>query len=94
MENFSECFIPGSVNRFSGCCKLFFIFFQRLLPGKLFFLSSGNVFLNEFFIPAIGKGFFSLIETVALLESLFLPAEIAMNGNRFLKTEPILAGGN
>ena len=31
---------------------------------SFFFLSSGNVFLNEPFIPAIGEGFFSLVEHV------------------------------
>ena len=48
------------------------MFFQRLMPEKAFFLSSGNVFLNEFFIPAIGEGFFSLMETVTLLTLNFL----------------------
>ena len=42
------------------------------MPEKAFFLSRGNVFLNEFFIPAIGEGFFSLMETVTLLTLNFL----------------------
>ena len=63
---------------------------------KLFFLSSGNVFLSESFIPPIGKGFFSLMETVTLPGSFFLLEETvtAMSGNQFLKTELILAGEN
>ena len=71
-------------------------FFRDACRGKLFFLPSGNVFLNESFIPAIGEGFFSLIETVAFIESFFLLAETvtAMSGNQFLKTELILVGGN
>ena len=40
------------------------IFFQRLLPEIAFFLFSGNFVLNESFVPAIGEGFFSLMETV------------------------------
>ena len=71
-------------------------FFRDSCRGKLFFLSSRNVFLNESFIPAIGEGFFSLMETVTLLESFFLLAETvtAMSGNQFIKTKLILAGGN
>ena len=57
-------------------------------------MSNGNVFLNESFIRAIGKGFFPLIKTGNLLESFFLLAETAMDGNQFSKTELILAGGN
>ena len=74
----------------------FLYIFQRLLPEKAFFLFSGNLSLSESVVPAIGEGFFSLMETVTLLESFFLLAEIvtAMNGNQFLKTELILAGGN
>ena len=72
----------------------FLYFFQRLLPGKAFFFqSSGNVFLNESFIPAIGEKF---LKAISLPETFFLLAETvtAMNGNQFLKTELILAGGN
>ena len=72
----------------------FLHFFRSSCREKLLFLSSGNVFLNESFIPAIGEGFFSLMETVTLLESFFLLAETVMSGNQFLKTELILAGGN
>ena len=75
-------------------------FFQRLLLEEAFFLSSGKLFFNESFIPAIGEGFYSLMETINLLEKFFLRAEsvTAMSGNQFLKTELILAdfvdGGN
>ena len=73
-----------------------YFFFQRLLPEKAFFLSSGNLFLNESFILAIGEGFFSAMKTVTLLESFFLVVETitVMSGNQFLKTELILSGGN
>ena len=73
----------------------FIYFFRDSCRRKLFFLFSGNLFLSESFIPAIGKGFFSLMETVTLLECFFLLAETvtAMNGNQFLKRELILAGG-
>ena len=76
---------------------IFYIFFSETPAGEsFFFLSSGYLFLNESFIPAIGEGYFSLMKTVTLLESFFLLAETvtAMNGNKFLKTELILAGGN
>ena len=33
------------------------IFFQFFLLEEAVFLSSGNVFFNESFIPAIGEGF-------------------------------------
>ena len=50
--------------------------------------------MKEPFILAVGEGFFSLIETVTLLESFILLAETvtAISGNQFLKTE--LASGN
>ena len=60
---------------FLASANHFLYFFQRLLPEKAFFLSNGNEFLNESFIPAIGEGFSSLMETVTLLESFFLLAE-------------------
>ena len=50
---------------------IFYIFFQRLLPEKAFFLSSGNLVLKESFIPAIGERYFFLIKTITLLESFF-----------------------
>ena len=54
-----------------------------------------NVFLNEPFILAIGEGFFSLIEHVTLFERFFLLVKTdVMNGDQFLNTELILAGGN
>ena len=75
---------------------IFCIFFQRLLPEKGLFWSSGNLFLNKSFIPAIGEGYFSPMKTATLLERFFLLAEpvTLMSGNQFLKTELILAGGN
>ena len=84
---FNECFIPGNGNGSSGQYKPFFIF---PLLEKVSFSVQWNVFLNESFIPAIGEGFLSLMETVTLFESFFLPVEIAMSGNQFLKTELIL----
>ena len=64
----------------------FFFFFRDSSRGKLSFVSSGNVFFNEFFIPVIGEGFFSLMETGTLLESFFLLAETvtAMSGDQCL----------
>ena len=61
-----------------------------------FFPSSGNVFCNESFIPAIGEGFFLWWKGSNLLESSFLLAETVtdLSGNHFLKTELILASGN
>ena len=75
---------------------MFYIFFRDSFRRKVFFLPSGNLSLNESFIPAIGEGYFSLMKIVTLLESFFLLVEtvISMNGNQFLKTELILAGGN
>ena len=72
------------------------MYFFRILSEKGFFLTSGNLFLNESFIPGNGEGFLFLMETVTLLESFFLLAEIvtSMSGNQFLKTELIVGGGN
>ena len=82
---FNKCFILDRENGFSGQYKPFFIFFFRdSCQRKLFFIFeskrerfflSGNLFLNKSFIPAIEEGFFSLMETVTLLESFFLLAE-------------------
>ena len=44
---------------FLACTNHFLYVFRHYCRGKLFFLSSGNAFLNETFIPAIGEGFFS-----------------------------------
>ena len=42
---------------------------------------------NKSFIPAIGEGYFSLMNTVTSLENFLLAETItAMNGNQFLKT--------
>ena len=69
----------ASKNQFS------YIFFSDTTAGESLFLSNGNVFLNEYFIPAIEEELFSLMETVTLLESFFLQAEIvtAISGNQF-----------
>ena len=55
-------------------CLVFYILRDPCWKN-LFSLSTGNVFLNESFFPAIGEEFFSLMETVTLLESSFLLAE-------------------
>ena len=62
----------------------FFIYFLRDSAKESFFLSRENLFLKESLNPANG-GFFSLMETVTLLESFFLPAETvtAVSGNQF-----------
>ena len=64
-----------------------FLCFFSETPAResFFFLSSGNVFLNESFIPAIAEIFFSLMETVTLLERFLLLAEsvTAIIGNQF-----------
>ena len=57
--------------------KHFVYIFLETPAEKALFLSSGNLFLNESFIPAIGEGFFSLMESVTLLESFF-----STSGNR------------
>ena len=74
-------FVP-SANEF----LYIYFFFRDSSRRKPFFLSSGNVFFNAFFIPAIGEGFFSLMETVTLLQSFFLLVETvtAMNGDQCL----------
>ena len=90
-------FHSGGGNAFSGQCKPFiYIFFQRLLLEKAFFLSSGNLILNESVILTVGVRFFSVMKTVTLLESFFLLTEYvtAMSGNHFLKTKLILSGEN
>ena len=94
---FNECFIPSSETDFLASRNHFLnIFLKRLLPEKAFFLSSGNLVLNEAFIVAIGEGFFPIMETVTLIESFFLQVETVtvISGNQFLKTEFTLAGGN
>ena len=48
--------------------KHFVYIFLETPAEKALFLSSGNLFLNESFIPAIGEGFFSLMEPFTLLE--------------------------
>ena len=81
-------FKKSSTNHFS-------YFFRDSCRGKLFFLSSGNVFLNESFIPATVEGFFSNKDRYFTWKFFLLSETIAaMSGNQFLKTELILAGGN
>ena len=67
-----------------------------LLQTISFFSSSGNVFFNESFIPAIGEGFSLQLKPSTLLENSFLLVETVtdMSGNHFLKIYLILAGGN
>ena len=80
---------------FLACTNHFLYVFRDYCRRKLFFLSSGNVFLNELFIPAIGEGFFSLAEHVTLFERFFLLVKTdVVNVDQFLNTELILAGGN
>ena len=80
---------------FLACTNHFLYVFRNCCRGKLFFLSSGNVFLNELLIPAIGERFFSLVDHVTLFERLFLLAKTDfMSGDQLLNTELILAGGN
>ena len=57
---------------FLGSTNHFFLYVFPETPAReRFLLSSGNLFLNESFILAVGEGFFSLMETVTLLESFF-----------------------
>ena len=49
--------------------------FSKTSGGESFFQFIGNLFLNESFIPAIGEGYFCLMETVTLLESFFSSSE-------------------
>ena len=71
------------------------MFLGTAAEESFFFLSSGNVFLNELLIPAIGERFFSLVDHVTLFERLFLLAKTdVMSGDQLLNTELILAGGN
>ena len=80
---------------FLACSNNFLYVFRDYCQRKLFFLSSGNVFVNEPFIPAIGEGFFSLVEHVTLFERVFLLSKTdIMSWDQFLNTELILAGGN
>ena len=70
---------------------IFYIFLQRFLPEKPFFpFQWKHIF--EGTLHAIREGFFSLMETVTLLESFFLLVETvtAMCGNQFLKTEEVV----
>ena len=52
---FKRMLLPGSGNGFSGYYKPFLHIFSRFLPVKADLWFSGNVFLNESFIPAIRK---------------------------------------
>ena len=71
------------------------MFLGTAAAERFFALSSGNVFVNEPSILTIGEGFFSLVEHVTLFERFFLLVKTdVMNGDQFLNTELILAGGN
>ena len=79
---------------FLACTNQSFIYFSETPASERFFPSSRNVFLNGSFIPAVGKGFFS-VETV-YFEGLFPISETVtdMSEKQFLKTELILMSGN
>ena len=70
--------------------------FQASTNHKPFFCLVETYFYNESFIPAIGEGFSLYWKSPTLLVSSFLLAKTVtdMSGNHFLKTDPILAGGN
>ena len=62
--------------------------------------SSGKIFFNEFFIPAIGEGFllekdFPFIGSCQLETSFLLVKTVTdMSGNHFLNTDLICGSGN
>ena len=97
METFflrNASFRLGETN-FLACTNYFLYVFRNYWREKLFFLSGGNVFLNEPFIPAIGEGFFFLLEHATLFERFFLLVKTdVMGGDQFLNTELNLAGGD
>ena len=66
------------------------------MKAFFFFPSSGNAFLNESFITALGKGFFLKWKPSTLFETLFLIPETVTNISvkQFLKTELLLTSGN
>ena len=55
---------------------------------KLFFPSSGNIFFNESFIPAIREGFSLYCKPSTLLDSSFILAKTLtdMSGSHFLRS--------
>ena len=65
--------------------ETFMAIFSETPAEKSLFSVYWKRFLNESFIPAIGEGYFSLMETVTLLESFLLLAETvyAMSGKQF-----------
>ena len=69
--------------------------FLASIKYKLFFLSGGNGFFNEYFIPTIGEAFSLYWKLSTLLESSFLLAKTVtnMSVNHFLKRDLILASG-
>ena len=95
---FNECASFRVVETdFLASTSHFLYIFQRLLPVKAFFFpSSGNAFLNESFIPALGKGFFLKWKPSTLFETLSLIPETGtdMSVKQFLKTELLLTSGN
>ena len=78
---------------FLACTNHFLYVFRNYCREKLFLLSSGNVFLNEPFIPAIGEEFFSLVEHVTLFERFIAKTDV-ISGDQFLNAELIFASGN
>ena len=65
----------------------FFFHFSDTPASESYFLSSGNVFLNEFFILYRGDGFLCLVETVFSYLIFFLQVEAVtkINGPFFGK---------
>ena len=62
-------FITPSRNWFSGEWKTVFSIFQIFLAVKTVFSPRGNIFFNEFFIPASGNGFLSSGNSIPLFKA-------------------------
>ena len=78
--------IPANINLISGWWRPFSpILCQTLLPLKVTFTSSENMFFNESFIPASGELFLSSGHSLLLLGAFFLLLEtmIEIRGNQF-----------
>ena len=96
---FNECFISGNASframetDFLAITTHFLYSFKDFCRGKLFFCLVDCIFERILHSGYWGV-FFSLMETVTLLESFFLLAETVMSGNQILKAELILAGEN
>ena len=80
----------------------FFFHFSDTPARESYFLSSGNVFLNEFFVPYGGDGFLCFVENIFSYLIFFLQVEAAyeINGSFLGKTlfplveKDFLSGGN